>query len=117
VRLLLSRDDAGGARELLARLPEDTEVARLLAEIDLRPEEDLAALRARVEKGDIDAVVSLARSEASAGLHEQALARLLDAVRNGSDEARQAMVDVFLVLGDDHALTRAYRPKLAAALF
>ena len=33
------------------------------------------------------------------------------------DAAREAMLDVFAVLGDDDPITREYRPKLAAALF
>jgi thioredoxin-like negative regulator of GroEL len=32
-------------------------------------------------------------------------------------EARQAMLDVFAVLGDDDGLTRDYRQRLANALY
>ncbi len=121
-RTLAARADAGDkdeARELLARIPEDAEVARLAAQLDLEPVGDIDALRARVERSpdDDEAVVALARAEAAAGLYDDALERSLEAVRHGSEDARHVMVDVFRVLGDDHALTRTYRPKLAAALF
>ncbi|MBW3602862.1 MAG: tetratricopeptide repeat protein, partial [Actinobacteria bacterium] len=33
------------------------------------------------------------------------------------DEARDAVLEVFRLLGDDDALVKAFRPKLAAALF
>jgi thioredoxin-like negative regulator of GroEL len=52
---------------------------------------------------------------------EPALADLLAAVRNGQgeerDRARELMLDVFRLLGDDHPLTARYRRDLTRALF
>ena len=49
-----------------------------------------------------------------------ALDHLLEVVREGGEhrnEGRQAMVDVFGILGPSHPLTVAYRRALANALF
>jgi thioredoxin-like negative regulator of GroEL len=56
---------------------------------------------------------------AAAGEHRMALDRALELVGDGEDSeaARDLMVRVFEVLGDDDALTREYRPRLARALF
>jgi thioredoxin-like negative regulator of GroEL len=57
---------------------------------------------------------------ASDGAPETALAELLAAVREGGERrepARRLMLDVFRVLGDDHALTVRYRRDLTSALF
>jgi thioredoxin len=54
------------------------------------------------------------------GRHREALERCLDLVRGGDDEAgsaRETMLHIFELLGDDHALTREYRSRLASALF
>lgn len=104
--LLAARDAFDEARELLARLPEDADVRRLHAHIDLAeaageapPEDPLAAA-------------------AADGDWEPVLTRLLDDVRNGNHEdTRQRMLDVFEVLGPDHPLTVRYRAALASALF
>jgi thioredoxin-like negative regulator of GroEL len=44
---------------------------------------------------------------------------LLAQVRSGEerDAAREAMLKLFAVLGDDDPLVSEYRPKLAAALY
>ncbi len=45
---------------------------------------------------------------------------MLAVVRNKSDhgdDARQAMLDIFGILGDEHPLTGPYRRRLASALF
>jgi thioredoxin-like negative regulator of GroEL len=48
-----------------------------------------------------------------------ALDRALELVGDGEDRtrARDLMVKVFEVLGDEHPLTREYRPRLARSLF
>ncbi|MGH3666519.1 MAG: tetratricopeptide repeat protein [Egibacteraceae bacterium] len=44
---------------------------------------------------------------------------MLAAVRSPAtrEPAREAVLELFALLGDDHELVRAWRPKLAAALF
>jgi putative thioredoxin len=104
--LLAARGAYEEARRLLARLPEDADVRRLRAHIDLAeaaggaaPDDPLAAASA---DGDWEPV----------------LERLLTEVRTGDHEdARQRMLDVFEVLGPGHPLTVKYRAALAAALF
>jgi putative thioredoxin len=51
--------------------------------------------------------------------HPEAVDALLEAVADPTtrDEARALLLDVFRVLGDDHAITRSARPRLASALF
>ncbi len=106
VPLLAERGAFDEARELLARLPEDADVRRLRAHVDLAeaagdaaPDDPLAAAAAE-------------------GEWEPVLERLLQEVRDGhGDDARQRMLDVFEVLGADHPLTAKYRAALASALF
>ena len=93
----------------------------------LEPDPDaerlLAAIRvARWEALDLDDADPVTRGEALAGRERwgDALEALVEVVRDDPDrrpEARQAMLDVFAVLGDDDALVREYRGKLASALF
>jgi putative thioredoxin len=57
---------------------------------------------------------------ALAGRHREALERSLELVGAATDDAgpaREAMLQIFELLGDDHALTREYRSRLASALF
>ena len=106
VPLLAERGAFDEARELLARLPEDADVRRLRAHIDL------AAAAGKAAPGD---PLAAAGEE---GNWEPVLERLLADVRNGNGEdARQRMLDIFEVLGPDDPLTAKYRAALAAALF
>lgn len=113
--------DAAEARALLARIPPGPETQRLLAALELRrtPPADLRTLRdaAAARPDDPRPLTDLGRALAASGDHAEALDVLLRAASLESDEARRAMIDLFVVLGDDHELTRAYRPRLAAALF
>ena len=103
--ILLSRGEYSEARALLERLPEDSDVRRLRAQIDLA---ELA------EQAPSDPI---ARATAD-GDWEPVLERLLQDVRNGDrDGAREKMVDIFEVLGPEHPLTVKYRSELASALF
>jgi putative thioredoxin len=103
--ILSSRGEYPDARALLERLPEDADVRRLRAQIDLA---ELA------EQAPSDPI---ARATAD-GDWEPVLERLLQDVRNGDREgAREKMVDIFEVLGPDHPLTAKYRSELASALF
>lgn len=104
--LLAARGAFDEARGLLARLPEDADVRRLRAHIDL------------AEAAGDAAPEDPRASAADDGDWEPVLRRLLDEVRNGNrDDARQRMLDVFEVLGPDHPLTVEYRAALSSALF
>lgn len=120
-RVHVDRGDTAEARSLLGQIPADDEVRRLLAEIDLgaAADHDLEALRSAAAEGETGAALQLGRALAAAGEHDEALAHLLAAVRDPEhrDEAREAVLAVFALLGDGHELVRAHRPKLAAALF
>lgn len=104
--ILLDRDDTQTALSLLARLSPTPEVRRLQALARLMESEN--------------GVVAEAGLMAASGKADEALPQLLGLVvaKDGqSEDARQAMLDVFEVLGSDHPLTAEYRRKLASALF
>lgn len=122
--LLAMRGEDEEARGLLAQLPTTEGVRRLDAELELRSaargEEDREALRIRAETGDGEAALALATADAGAGDHRTALERSLRLVESGGgqrDGARDLMVRIFEALGDEHPLTREFRPRLARALF
>jgi putative thioredoxin len=82
---------------------------------------DADALRARVEAGeaDGDTLLDLGRALAAQGAYDEAIERLLAAVELGGatrEPAREQLVAVFGVLGDDERV-RAARPRLARALY
>jgi putative thioredoxin len=107
-RALVGRQEDEEARSLLVMLPADAESRRLLAEIHFR---GLAE-----EGGTLEPVAAAV----SRGEHREALDRCLKVVADGSverDTAREGMVAIFDLLGDEHPLTREYRPRLASALF
>jgi putative thioredoxin len=83
---------------------------------------DLDALRSAVDAGDGDGATTLrlGRALAARGEYDEALDRLLAAVELGGDvrePAREQVVALFNVLGDDDERVRAARPRLARALF
>lgn len=85
---------------------------------------DITAMRARLEAGepceDGALLYDLGRALAAAGEYDEAFERLLSAVEcRGPDRerAREQLVALFTVLGDDDARVRAARPRLARALF
>jgi putative thioredoxin len=105
--LLVDRGNLDEAGVVLAGATPTAEVRRLRAELDLRT----------LATGD-GAIGEAARS-AVAGDHRTALERSLAVMSNGGDRepAREMMIRLFDVLGDDHPLTREFRGKLASALF
>jgi putative thioredoxin len=122
--LLAMRGEDEAARGLLADLPPTEGVRQLDAALELRAasraEVDREALRIRAEAGDREAELSLAFAEAAAGENREALERSLRLVAMGGEErdrARDLMIRMFEALGDDHPLTREFRPRLASALF
>ena len=122
--LLIDHGDIDGAMIVLGKLVPDAEVGRLQAAARLRrtagddiTEPEAAAAAAPASD---DAQLALATALAARSEFEPALDRLLEIVRRkgeGRDAARQAMVDIFGVLGNDHPLTGTYRKHLAAALY
>jgi putative thioredoxin len=104
--LLAERAQHDEARTLLARLPEDPDVRRLRAQVDLSE-----------AAGNAPASDPLALASAD-GDWEPVLHRLLEEVRTGDREkARAQMIDIFEVLGPEHPLSVKYRSELASALF
>ncbi len=120
--LLLDRGAAAEAAEILNRLSPTDEVRRLLARARLEQTGgDLEALaKAAEDESNLQAGLDYGRALAAAGRHREALDVLLRVVAardpDVSEEARQAIVDLFEVLGDD-PLVAEYRKKLANALF
>jgi putative thioredoxin len=110
-RLATLRGDLEEARRLLVPLRPDPEAERLLASIEVS------------EWASPNGSGPLAQAERAAaeGRFQDAFEVFLAAVRNGTDEerkqAREAMLKVFSVLGEDDPLTAEYRRRLAAALF
>lgn len=106
-RVLVARGDASGAEALVAPLLPDPEAERVMSMIRL------TGWGSEPSSGD---PLAAAQAKAAAGEWAVALDDLLAIVRDVPG-ARDAVLDIFAVLGDDHDITRAYRPKLAAALF
>jgi len=94
------------AKGLLVELVPDPEAERLLAAIRVSEWSELPPVTPLNE----------ARRAAAEGRWEEALTGMLEVVRDDPD-ARQSMLDVFAVLGDDDPMVREYRQKLATALF
>ncbi len=105
--IVAARGEFNGARDLLAQLPEDADVRKLKAQIDLAEDAERSAPDDPLSAVGVD------------DDWEPVLERLLDEIRggDGSDRARQRMLDIFEVLGPEHPLTRTYRSRLASALF
>lgn len=110
------------ARALLARVSQDADAQRLLAEMrlagtngDAQSLEGLAQQAERSPQGRL----AYARALVASQRHDEAAAVLLAAVADPStrDDARTLLLDLFRVLGDDHEITRRTRPRLASALF
>jgi putative thioredoxin len=105
-RLLIDRGDLREARELVEPLVPDPVAASLLSAVRV------------AEWAGIETPGTLASAKrlASGGHWREALDGMLGALGDDPD-AREAMLDVFAVLGDDDAMVRDFRAKLASALF
>lgn len=117
--LALPGDPAGARRLLDGLAPRDVDVDERVDAI-----RDLAAFASR--NGDSAAEGPLRRYlEGARALREgrfadtaEALLEVIRADRTLDDDgARRALVALFAWLGDEHDVTRLYRPKLASALF
>jgi putative thioredoxin len=98
------------------------EALELLVPVEHAPEAAEVLARARLAREGADQASPFAAAArlASDGAPDTALAELLAAVREGGDRrdrARELMLDVFRLLGDDHPLTVRYRRSLTNALF
>jgi putative thioredoxin len=105
-RILAERGEAEEAKELLTALLPDPEAERLLARLRVA---EWAALEG-------PGTLASARRLAAQGKWREALEGMLGALTD-DPEAREAMLDVFAVLGDDDPLVADYRRRLANALF
>jgi putative thioredoxin len=135
---LVERGDELSLREAIELDPANTAarlaLARLLVsdghtdEIDdvLDPiayDSEAAGIRARVALADVDTPdIQAGLAAWDAGLSEQALTHLLDAVRGAGDPDRRdllraAIVGMFGELGEHHPLTSRFRKRLAQALY
>jgi putative thioredoxin len=112
-----------GLADLALRDGRPDEAVELLRPIEHDPEVEVLLARAHLaaEAADPASRFATAAAQAADGQPDPALSTLLEAVREGPgetrDRARELMVDVFRVLGDDHPLTAVYRKALARALF
>ncbi len=126
-RLLGDGDRIDEALQVLAAVASSghDEAAALHAELQLKQSGDVDtdALQARVDADpdDLDAAIALGRALAARGQHQQALDLLLTTVSKDATyedgAAKQAVLDIFNVLGGQNPLTREYRQKLARMLF
>ncbi|MDP2603043.1 MAG: co-chaperone YbbN [Deltaproteobacteria bacterium] len=128
-RLLMNEGDPETALSYLDKISlvaeERKEADPLIARLKLQEggDQNVAALRAAVKANpdDLEARFNLAQGLAARENYEEALAEFLTVVKTDrgfqGDGARKAMVQIFEVLGSDHALTDRFRSELAAALF
>ena len=105
-RLLADRGDGDEARQTLMPLLPDADAERVLAELEI------ASWSNTSEPGTLASAKRLAAQRK----WREALDGMLGALGDDPD-ARQAMIEVFTVLGEDDELAAEYRRKLASALF
>jgi putative thioredoxin len=106
-RILVDRGEMDAARELIAPHLPDAEAERVAASIRVR---GWAGIQVATALDD-------AKRRAASGAMRDALEGMLVALADERDEARQAMVDVFAVLGDEDPIVAEFRRKLTNALF
>lgn len=121
---VLAETDPAAALELVRPHRPDPAAERVATRAELAghgaDDDGLAALRAAAdERGDGAVLLELGQALAAAGQHDEAIERLLGAVElggEGREPAREQLVALFAVLGDDPRVAAA-RPRLARALF
>jgi putative thioredoxin len=107
-RILAERGELDAARELVRPLLPDPEAERVMAITRVR------------EWASVEGPGTLASAKrlAAQGKWREALDAMLASLQGEDrDAAREAMVDIFAVLGDDDPLVQEYRRRLASALF
>ena len=115
-----NRDAAIGLARILVERGDDEEAGVLVT--PLMPDADaeciLSAIRVKGWATEAaDGALGAAKHEAAAGRWAEALDGMLAALADDREAAREAMVNVFGVLGPDDPLVGIYRAKLAAALY
>ncbi len=122
--LLIARGETDEALIVLGRLAPTAEVERLeaAARVTSSRGTDVLDLEKRLGEDPENGALRLELGQALAaqGEYEPALDHLLAVVQAGGEQreaARQAMVDVFGILGASHPLTTEYRRALASALY
>jgi putative thioredoxin len=119
-RALLAQGKAVEANEILSKVNDGPEAAQAAV---LRP---LAALvleatSATNGAGEFDGIYHTAGQKIATGDMRGAMDALLDVLRRNKQfrngEARQVMLAIFAVLGDESPVVREYRSKLASVLF
>jgi len=105
-RILAERGEAEAAKEMLSPLLPDPEAERLLAGLRVAGWSSLEG----------PGTLASAKRLAARGKWREALDAMLGALPD-DPEAREAMLNVFAVLGDDDPLVADYRRRLANALF
>jgi len=122
--LLIAAGNTEEALIVLGKLTPDSEVERLQAAARLSASrgDDVAQLenRLKADSSDTETRLALSKALAARAEFEPALDHLISVIREKGDrwnEARQAMLDIFGVLGNEHPLTATYRRELANALF
>jgi putative thioredoxin len=130
-RLQLAREDWDAGLATLQLVPRDqpefleaerlTGQARFRRDANVSGGEMAARRRLAADPSDSRAQLDLSNALAAKGDYRAALEGLLRLVEQQPEperaEAREAMLAIFAALGDDHDLTREYRPLLAAALW
>ncbi len=121
--LLIDGDRIDEATALLDTLPPSTEVDRLRAAASLSAAGgDVAEISARLEAdpANDETRIELGRAYVGIGEFEAALGELLTVVQGRGDAAeaaRQVMVEIFSLLGNEHPVTGPWRRRLASALY
>lgn len=106
-RLLADRGDVDEARQLIAPLLPDPEAERVHARLEIL----------EWASEPLDGALGSAKRLAAAGGWRDALEGMLSVLPDDRDDARQAMLTVFSVVGDDDPLVPEFRRRLTNALF
>jgi putative thioredoxin len=106
-RILVDRGDTESAKDLVTPLVPDPEAERVLSSIRVAGWSDL----------EDPGTLASAKRLAAKGRSREALDGMVGALQDDRDAAREAMVDLFAVLGEDDPLVPEYRRRLASALF
>lgn len=120
-------NDPDRAMELVRPLRPDPEAEKIVTRAELaRTSDDLDTLRQQADQDptDMQARVELGRALAAAGMHRDAVEELLAVVESNhdtTDEAREAareqLVALFPLIGQESPVVTRARKRLAAALY